>query len=375
MDLIGAFDTGWIKHHVAVGYEYDYFRSKTDNFAIGDEFSTTNFFGFTIPTGASSPINVFSPNYSLPQPTDLPGSINAIVTQLDNAVYAQDEIEITKKFRILTGVRYDVVQQDYQQQTTLFAAGNLITNNDLADSLHSYYASPRIALLYQPIEEVLSFYGNYSASFEPAQSGIFLPGTQLRPEVGRSGEGGMKLDLLDKHLSLSATGFYVVQDNVVTQINQTFSEQIGRQRSQGAQLSAVGKLTDQWSVIANYAYIDSRILDAGLLSEVGQRFRGVPFNSANLWSRYNLLQDERRTFGVALGMVYVGERPGDLIDSFALGSYVRWDGGVYYQRGVLNASLYLENIGDRTYYAGSLNNLSVYPGNPFTLRAQLGVKF
>ncbi len=128
-------------------------------------------------------------------------------------------------------------------------------------------------------------------------------------------------------------------------------------------------------MIANYAYIDSRILDAGLLSEVGQRFRGVPFNSANLWSRYNLLQDERRTFGVALGMVYVGERPGDLIDSFALGSYVRWDGGVYYQRGVLNASLYLENIGDRTYYAGSLNNLSVYPGNPFTLRAQLGVKF
>jgi hypothetical protein len=37
--------------------------------------------------------------------------------------------------------------------------------------------------------------------------------------------------------------------------------------------------------------------------------------------------------------------------------------------------VYFENVFDRTYYAGSLNDLAVFPGNPFTLRASVQLKF
>ncbi len=112
-----------------------------------------------------------------------------------------------------------------------------------------------------------------------------------------------------------------------------------------------------------------------MLAEVGQRFRNSPFNSGNVWSRYNLVQETCQTFGVALGAVYVGDRPGDLFDSFSLPGYLRWDTGVYYTRNRLNASLYLENIFNQRYYAGSVNNLTILPGAPFTARAMVGVTF
>jgi iron complex outermembrane receptor protein len=373
-DLAGKFETFGIKHNLVIGYEFDYFNSSSFTTYLSDPFTTINLFGFTIPTGASSPIDVFNPSYNVPTPP-LPGLISATVTQARDGFYAQDLIELTPKWKLLLGARYDIVDEAFHEFGNIVQGGVNTPLGTIDIAEHSYFWSPRVGLVYQPVEEVVSLYGSYSESFDPAASGIFLPGTQLRPETGRCGEGGIKADLLDKKLSLSATGFYIVKDNVVTQTGFIFSEQIGRQRSQGCELSMVGRLTDRWSVIANYAYIDSRILDSVVAAEIGQRFRDVPFNSANVWTRYNLLQDCHQTFGLALGMVYNGDRPGDLVDSFSLPGYVRWDAGMYYQRGRLNASLYFENIFDRTYYAGSLNDLAVFPGNAFTMRASVGITF
>jgi outer membrane receptor for monomeric catechols len=66
-------------------------------------------------------------------------------------------------------------------------------------------------------------------------------------------------------------------------------------------LSAVGKLTDEWSIIANYSYVDSRITNDADPTRIGKRFRNVPYNTANLWTRYNLIQTDCQTFGVAAG--------------------------------------------------------------------------
>jgi iron complex outermembrane recepter protein len=215
----------------------------------------------------------------------------------------------------------------------------------------------------------------YSTDFDPAVSGIFAQGTSLRPLTAQSWEGGMKLDLLDRKLSLTANGFYIDQKNVITQTTFVLSEQIGEQRAQGAELAATGRLTDQWSIIANYAYVDSRYVEAGFPEQTGNRARGVPYNNANIWTRYNVIQDRCQTLGAALGMVYVGNRPGDIIDSFSLDPYTRWDAGVYYQRGLLTASLYFENIFNIHYDTGSINNLAVFPGAPATVRALVGLKF
>ena len=88
-----------------------------------------------------------------------------------------------------------------------------------------------------------------------------------------------------------------------------------------------------------------------------------------------MIQNETQTFGLAVGLVYQGNRPGDVGDDFQLPPFARWDGGAYYQRGFLRASVYVENIFDRQYYLSSLNNLQIFPVAPVNVRAQVGVTY
>lgn len=372
-NLAGTVNTGDIKHNFLLGYEFFYFNSNFRTF-LSDPFTTFTFGPFTFPTGASSPINIFNPVYTNVTPP-LPGQIDAFVSQANNGLYLQDFIELNENWKILAGVRYDIAFQSFSQQGTIFNGGQVIPIPLSDSNQHDYRWSPRVGLVFEPVPKVLSFYGAYTQSFDPAATGIFQPGTTLMPETSQSGEGGFKADLLDRRLSILATGYYTQKENVVTQSDFIFSTQIGVQRAQGFEASAVGRVTDRWSIISNYGYVDSRILQSGVAAQVGQRFRNVPYNNFNIWNRYNLLQDCNQTFGLALGTVYVGNRAGDLVDSFQLPGYTRWDGGVFYQRKALTANLYLENIFDRNYYVGSLNSLAVFPGAPFTVRAAIGVNF
>ncbi len=60
---------------------------------------------------------------------------------------------------------------------------------------------------------------------------------------------------------------------------------------------------------------------------------------------------------------------------FLLPDYTRWDAGVYYKRGRLDTSLYVENIFDTRYYTSSISQYQIMPGAPFTVRAQAGWRF
>ena len=111
----------------------------------------------------------------------------------------------------------------------------------------------------------------------------------------------------------------------------------------------------------------------------GQPARGVPHNTINVWSRYNVIQEKDRTLGFGLGVIYVGERLGDYLPpgtpQFFLPGYTRWDAGVYYRRGRLDTALYFENLFDAQYYTSSISQYQIMPGAPFTVRAQAGYRF
>ena len=164
--------------------------------------------------------------------------------------------------------------------------------------------------------ETVSLYATYTQSFDPPLTGIFATPTRLMPETGQSFEAGIKADVFDKRLSLQAAGYCIDKQNVVAQENFITSVQIGEIRSSGFECSAVGKITDKLSVIANYSYCDARIIsdpadEAIGATTAGNRFRGVPFNAANIWTRYNLIDNEFHTLGVGLGFIYTGDRYGD----------------------------------------------------------------
>jgi iron complex outermembrane recepter protein len=355
------------KHNVVLGTEVGWYHSNF-NGATSDPL---------VPVPAI--FDYANPVYGTVNNPALPGGFSANIMQERYGFYASDMIELNEHWKLLAGVRYDVVDttasNSFNEVVGGFSvAGFPVIANDRTD----YHISPRVGLIYQPIPETLSLYAAFAQSFDPPVTGIFASPTPLKPETGTMGEIGAKWDVIDKRLSLMAAGYIIDKKNVVAQESFITSTQIGEIRSTGAELSAVGKITREWSVVANYAYTSSIIVGnsgPGQIGNVGDRFRGIPYNNANLWTRYNLIDTDKQTFGIGLGIVYVGERFGDLDNTFSLPGFTRWDAGVFYKRNRLNASLYFENIFNRTYYSGSYDANTIFPGMPFNVRATMGITF
>jgi len=374
-DLGGTVTTGSIQHKAVVGTELGFYTTQFGALTSDPlPLVQTPFFPFPLPI-PSSPININSPMYGGPTPA-LPGSDTAFINQQRYGFYAEDLADWNGVVQVLAGVRGDVVSTDFtRSQVAVFGGQNIDSFGPITTDEMDYRTTPRIGLVVQPVKDVLSLYTTYSLSFDPPTGAIFANPTPLRPETGQIIEGGFKADLLDKHLTVTADGYYIVKNNVVTQESVLFATQIGEQRSQGCEVSATGKLTDEWSIVANYAYTDSRILKDDDPTLVGTRFRGVPYNNFNVWTRYDVIHTKSETLGAGLGMVLETGREGDLANTFELPGFTRWDAGLFWRQGMLHASLYFENIFDRKYYAGSVDQFTVFPGEPFTFRGTIGLTF
>ena len=150
----------------------------------------------------------------------------------------------------------------------------------------------------------------------------------LRPITGETFEGGIKTLLLD-NLSLNIASWHTTRNNADLNNRAFLLTQVGQETSKGAEINLIGQITEAWSAVASYSYTDVRLSDPAPPADFdGNRQRNVPYNSANFWTRYNVIQTGEHTFGVGLGLVYVDSRPGDLANTFLLPSYGRWDGGL-----------------------------------------------
>ncbi|MEH2080557.1 MAG: hypothetical protein V7K89_11280 [Nostoc sp.] len=71
----------------------------------------------------------------------------------------------------------------------------------------------------------------------------------------------------------------------------------------------------------------------------------------------------------------MGEREGDLDNSFQLPSHFRTDAAVYYRKNNLQVGVNLNNLFDVRYFESARNNLQVYAGEPFTATATVRYEF
>lgn len=354
-----AGDVCWagFDHRLLVGTEQVYFQSESafSQSLLGE-------MGFD----AANPVYL--------DPATLPPLFEAqvpIFRQVRHGYYLQDLVELSPNWQVLAGARFDEIDFSSERIVAGFPFPQIDQRFERV--------SPRVGLVYQPLPEVLSLYANYSRSFNPPSGqGLLFASQPLEAELGESWEAGVKAQLLEQ-LVFHAAGFHVTRQNTPfldtgTVPFPTFL-QVGEERAQGVELELLGEVTQRLSLLANYAYTDTRLSDPNDPLIFGQRQRNVPLNQASFWSRYDVIQDCTQTLGAGLGLVYVGDRTANLEATVDLPSYSRWDAGLYYRRGRLDALVYFENLFDVHYAASSLNELRIFPGAPFNVRAQLGVTF
>jgi iron complex outermembrane receptor protein len=350
LDAVLDFNTGWMKHQVMVGVEYQNgYRSVTLNQAT------------------LAGINIYNPVYgAMPGKWSLQ-SINRNRIETKSA-FIQDQIDLTSQLKLLAGVRYDYA--------TSFDHN---TNNKYVDTRSSddtARATPRIGLVYQPIDW-LSLYASYSQGFQ-AQGGFSRTGERFKPETGDQYEVGAKFDLIPNNLSATVSAFRIIRQGVLTTdpVDTNFSIQTGEQRSQGVELDITGNITPNWNVIASAAYTDATITKDNVFP-VGNRLFNVPRMSGALWSTYKVTEGTFSGFTFGGGFVAQGDRYPDLYNTAIMPGYIRFDGMVSYNiNDNLKLTFSMKNIFDTKYIRSAQSNslTEIYPGDPRTAMLSISGK-
>ncbi len=346
-DLIGKFNTGPLKHTVLFGLEY-----------------TTRFNSFEGSERASGIIDIFNPSAFNPL-TDGPFIPFDPSEDRDDTfgIYLQDQIEILDNLQLVLGGRFET----FSSESINLATDEISETN--ADAF-----SPRIGIVYQPIEPI-SLYASYTRSFTPV-GGTDINGEPFEPQRGTGYEVGIKAEIVKDRL-FSTLAFY---DTTLTNIttpnpdNNLFDIQTGEQNSKGVELDISGEILPGWNIFAGYAYTDAKITEDNTFP-VGNRLNNVPEHKFNLWTTYTLQEGSLKGLGFGLGVFYVGNRAGDLDNSFFADDYTRIDAAIYYEKKNYRFALNFKNLFDAEFLEGTQNRRQVIPGAPFTVQGTVSIKF
>lgn len=182
---------------------------------------------------------------------------------------------------------------------------------------------------------------------------------------------------MDGRLAATLAAYQLTKQNIVVPdpANQILNIQIGEQRSRGIEFDVAGQILPGWNIIASYSYIDSEFTEDPRPDFKGNQPNNVPRNSGSLWTTYEIQTGGLKGLGFGGGLFFVGERQGDLPNTFTLPSYVRADAAIYYRRDQWRVALNFKNLSDVYYFESSNNRNSVYPGAPFTVLGTVSFQF
>ncbi len=354
-DLTYRLSTGRIHHTLLAGAEVG--RQLTNNFRNTGYFNNTD---------TSILIPLANPVISTPV-TFRQGATDAdnhLRTNL-GAIYAQDQIELSRYVQVIAGLRFDHFDLQYHDNRT----GNNLRRID-------NMVSPRAGLVFKPIAP-LSIYASYSVSYLPSSGDQFSSLTtitqQVKPEQFRNYEVGVKWDVV-RSLSVTTAVYRLDRTNTrSTDPNDpTRIVQTGSQRTNGYELGISGRVTRAWQVAGGYAYQDAFVTSATTAARAGAQVGQAPHHTFSLWNNYQILP----RVGAGLGVLNRSNMYAAIDDTVTLPGYTRADAAVYFsltERLRLQANV--ENLFGRKYYLNADNNTNVSPGSPRAFRVGLIARF
>lgn len=358
VELTGAIKTGSVVHNTLVGI--DTYRFSLDS--VQQRFRPT----LANPYG----INIFNPVYGQARPAVSP-FVDQLEKQRATGIYAQDQIDLTEKWKALAGVRFD----SYKQEITNRLTGAVAKQDETA-------TSPRVGLVYQPTK-LVSVYATAGTGFRP-NTGTDVSGQPFKPEKSRSFELGSKLESSDGKLSGTVALFKMEKDNILTAdpVNAGFSMAAGEAESKGLEVDVTGEVAKDLRATFSYAYIDAKttkdVLDPNFGRNIpaGSRLLNIPKHSASLMLIKDFRRDDAK-YSVGGGINYVSERLGETgVPSFQLPAYTLAKVIFAYKPSKqLEFKLDIDNLFDKKYYPSSYSTLWVGAGAGRTATLRTSYQF
>ncbi|PZQ59634.1 MAG: TonB-dependent siderophore receptor [Sphingomonas taxi] len=361
-----------------------------------------------------------SPQISIADPdTVWTGPVNRTITAQSRsdttnvAVYAFDTLELGRYVELNGGVRWEQQTAHFRNLplrivppgTTALTAAQT-TPQTSRERLFSY----RVGAVFHPVQDV-SVYGSFANARTPSSATVRLgcgaltsavvagqtvtyDPCQVAPETARNYEAGVKAGLFGRRLELTAAVFRNERTNFRVASNDpalpTATQVLdGRARVDGIAVGASGQITRNWTIFANYTYLDGKILQsisdrcianpgngtatnnpcgnsAGVRDpQAGTYFVQTPEHSGSLFTTYKL------PFGLEIGygLTYQGDfalNAASLLSptQYRSDDYLIHRAYVAYSfAGGLTAQVNVQNFTDEKYFTGIRNNGWATPGD------------
>lgn len=320
--------------------------------SIGVEFSDGDFavmrrFGTTRAVDPFAPVRAavsFDDNA-----VNFPGAGNRVdfdSTTRVASVFAEDALNLTPRWLLLAGLRYDRIE--LERSIRDLNTGALTRFERRYEPL-----SWRLGTVFD-LPPKTQLFAQYSEAVAPVGSLPLLSLANSRFELthGRALDVGIKSSFWQDRIELGVGGYWIEQDDIVTRdpANANVSIQGGRQSSRGIELSASAALTRVLHVDASVALLDARfdeLREAGGVDRAGNVPPNVPEQVANLFASYRF---ERVPVTVGAGARHVGAFYTNNANSIRVAAHTVWDASVAYRLPFGEVALFGRNLGD-TFYA------------------------
>ncbi|MEM9721894.1 MAG: TonB-dependent receptor, partial [Bacteroidota bacterium] len=139
--------------------------------------------------------------------------------------------------------------------------------------------------------------------------------------------------------------------------------QRGAEQADGFEVDVYGKIGNNFSVTANYAYNDAWITESDDDSEIGLTKENAPLHSGGFFANYAFTRGILDGLNFNLGMSAVSER-NTFERELQLPSYAVWDVGASYEVNRVRLALTLNNLADKTHWVGGYSFVRLFPGAP-----------
>jgi catecholate siderophore receptor len=325
--VVDNFETGSLAHALTAGLEVS--RETADNPAWA-----------LVPSGFASPaylVSIYTPlNFPVALPNYAPHPTGTRSTSRINtgALDGFDTVKPNRFWEVVGGLRLEHYRIDdliltaaapaipaapagpatpLQPATAATPASAAVARASADPAAARTTASFRAGLVYKPVPEG-SLYVAYATSVRPpgssnsinslSSSATSADNPLRQPEIGIDAEAGAKWTFLRDRLLATAGVFRTVNTNVPATdpitglVNQTSDQTV-----QGVEISASGKITDAWLVLAAYARMEASVSNEISTNTQGLTLPLLAKNSGNLWTTYR--QPSGFTFGS--GLQYRGE--------------------------------------------------------------------
>lgn len=384
-NLNGKFTTGKIIHQVLFGADFTRVVTATDAFKI-----TSN--GAVVTT--YDKINILDPSLYTRR-NDIPdAAITTNTTAPSNrvGVYTQDFITLTKKIKVLAGLRWS-----YQEtvQTKIFTAATQATTAGATATTGITAFSPKLAIVYQPVK-TSSLFASYSNNFT-INTGTDIYGQLLKPSIIDQYELGIKNNFFNSALSANLSVYRIINSNLAQQAefkadgtlnsDATVKELKGQTTSDGLELDLNGSLSANLYFIAGYGYNYMRFTKTS--GAKGSNIQGEqvvinPNNTANLTAFYTFTKAAVHGLKLGIAGFYTGNRLGgynNTVGQTQLGSrllpltgFTTVDISAAYSIKKITLQCKLSNVFNALNYLVH-DNYSITPITPRQFTTTIGYKF